>query len=127
MPLDRRGRIHENDARALREWGKQRDALFATDLARGAKASANNARGNDPRFAPGNVVDGNGETSWASDDQARTPELIFDLPHPATFDAFRIGNTCRWASASSGLPSTPGTAAAGRRLPPEQASAVSAS
>ena len=64
--------------------------IFATDLARGAKASASNIRVNDPRFAAGNVVDGNGETYWASDDQVRTPELILDLPHPATFDAFRL-------------------------------------
>ena len=39
---------------------------------------------------PANVVDGNPETYWASDDQARTPELVLDLPHPATFDAFRL-------------------------------------
>lgn len=87
VPPDRRGRIHDNDARALRAWRQQRDALFSRDLARGAKASASSARGNDPRFAPGNVVDGNGETCWASDGQARTPELSLDLPQPATFDA----------------------------------------
>jgi len=90
VPPDRRGRIHEYDARALREWGKQRNALFATDLARAAKVSASSAQGNDPRFAARNVVDGNGKTYWASDDQARAPELIPDLPHPATFDAFRL-------------------------------------
>jgi len=90
VPPDRRGQIHEHDAQTLREWGKQRPLLFATDLARGAKASASSTRGNDPQFAAGNVVDGNGATYWASDDQARTPELTLDLPHPAAFDTFRL-------------------------------------
>ena len=62
VPPDRRGRIPEYNARALRVWGKQRNALFATDLTRAVKASASSARGNDPWFAAGNVVDGNGET-----------------------------------------------------------------
>jgi alpha-L-fucosidase len=90
VPPDRRGRVHEYDARALRDWGNERRALFAADLARGAKASASSARGSDPRFAAAKVVDGKGDTYWASDDQARTPELILDLPHPSTFDAFRL-------------------------------------
>lgn len=35
-------------------------------------------------------MDGNGETYWASDDQARTPELIVDLPRVATIGACRL-------------------------------------
>ncbi len=90
VPPDRRGRIHEKDAQALREWGKQRAALFATDLAREAKASAKHTRGNSSRFAAANGVDGNSETYWASDDQEQSPELILDLPHPVTVGAWRI-------------------------------------
>ncbi len=90
VPPDRRGRIHENDALAIREWGIQREALFKTDLARGAMASASNVRGNNAQFAASNAVDGNGETYWASDDQARTPELIVDLPRVATIGACRL-------------------------------------
>ncbi len=66
VPLGRRGRIHENDARALRECRKHLDALFADDLAQGAKSSATGARGNDPRFAPGTVADGIPELTGAA-------------------------------------------------------------
>lgn len=66
VPLGRRGRIHENDARALRERRKHLDALFADDLAQGAKSSATGARGNDPRFAPGTVADGIPELTGAA-------------------------------------------------------------
>jgi len=90
VPPDRRGRIHENDARVLREWGKRLDSLFKDDLARGAKASATEVRGDDPRFAPGNVEDGNPQTYWASDDHALTPDLILDLPRPTAFDVIRM-------------------------------------
>ena len=90
VPPDRRGQIHENDARALRECRERLDALFKDDLARGAKASATGTRGDDSRFAPGNVADGNPETYWAGDDHARTPELILDLLGPSTFDVVRL-------------------------------------
>jgi alpha-L-fucosidase len=90
VPPDRRGRIHESDARALAAWRQRLDRLFAEDLARGASASAMSTRGGDPRFAPGNVSDGNRDTYWASDDETRTPELVLELPRPTDFDVVRI-------------------------------------
>ena len=75
---------------SLREWGKQRETLFATDLARGAKVSASHTRGSGPRFAAANVIDGIGESYWTCDEHAETPELILDLPGPATLGAFRL-------------------------------------
>jgi alpha-L-fucosidase len=90
VPPDRRGRIHENDARALSEWKKQLDLVFSRDLARGASASSGSTRGGDARFAPANVVDGNHETYWATSDDDRTPELVLALPRPTEFDVIRI-------------------------------------
>ena len=37
IPPDRRGRIHENDVKSLREWRRLLDATFTTDLAQGAR------------------------------------------------------------------------------------------
>jgi len=90
VPPDRRGLIHENDVRALREWGRILGATFAKDLARGAKASASNVRGNDERFAPSNVLDGRRDTYWATDDGVTQAELVLDLGGPVTFNVVRL-------------------------------------
>jgi len=90
LPPDRRGLVHENDARALREWGKTLRATFAVDLARGAKATAENTRGGDPQFAPGNAVDGDRKTYWATDDNVTVSNLTLDLGKPTTFNVVRV-------------------------------------
>ena len=92
LPPDRRGRIHENDARTLREFRGIIEATFATNLASGARVSASNSRGNgrDRRFVPANVLDGSRLTYWATDDDVKTPSLVLDLGQPTTFNAVRI-------------------------------------
>ncbi len=89
IPPDRRGRIHENDAKILKEWHAVLEATFAVDLARGATVSGP-ARGGDTRFAPGNVVDGDPDTYWATDDDVHTASLVIELPKPTTFNVVRI-------------------------------------
>ncbi|MGO9111209.1 MAG: alpha-L-fucosidase [Thermoguttaceae bacterium] len=90
LPPDRRGRIHDNDVKSLREWGKLLEATFAKDLAQGASASASNTRGNDEKFAAANAIDGKPETYWATDDTVTTPELVLDLGKPVTFNVARV-------------------------------------
>jgi alpha-L-fucosidase len=75
----------------LREFRHILDATFREDYARGARVTASNTRGNDDRrFAPRNVIDDNGNTYWASDDQIMTPELIVDLGRERTFNVVRL-------------------------------------
>jgi alpha-L-fucosidase len=90
LPPDRRGQIHETDAQRLREWRRILDATFAVDLARGATATADNTRGDDARYAPAHVVDGNPNTYWSTDDSATTPQLVLDLHKPVTFSVVRL-------------------------------------
>ena len=90
VPPDRRGRLHENDVKSLREFRRILDATFAKDLAQGAKATADNVRGKDPRFAAGNVLDGKRDSYWATDDAVTAPELVLDLGTPATFNIVHI-------------------------------------
>ena len=90
LPPDRRGRIHENDERSLRGFRQLLDATFATDLARGARASASNVRGGDARFAAANVLDGKRDTYWTTDDAVTTPELVLDLGRPVTFNVVSL-------------------------------------
>jgi len=92
LPPDRRGRIHENDVRSLREFHELLDATFSTDLAAGAGATASNVRGNgeDARFAPANVLSGARTTYWATDDGVTTPDLTVDLDREVTFNVVRL-------------------------------------
>jgi alpha-L-fucosidase len=90
LPPDRRGRIHENDAASMREFGHRLAATFATDLARGAKAAASNTRGNDPRYAPEKARDGDRNTYWCTNDEMLTPEMVLDLGQKVTFDVVSL-------------------------------------
>jgi alpha-L-fucosidase len=95
VPPDRRGIVHENDARSLKEFGRRLRVTFGTDLAKGATATASNTRGNDPKFGPQNLLDGSRETYWASDDSVTTPEVTLSFKAPVTFSVVRIREAIR--------------------------------
>jgi alpha-L-fucosidase len=90
LPPDKRGQINENDVNVLTQFRRLRDATFATDLAAGAKATASNVRGNDPRFGAGKVIDHDAKTYWATDDAETKPSLILELNKPATFNVVSL-------------------------------------
>jgi len=84
VPPDRRGLIHENDARRLRELRAALDAIFRTDLAEGRKATASSVL--DPAHGPEKALDADPTTWWmaAEDDSSATIEI--DLGEPTTFN-----------------------------------------
>ncbi len=86
LPPDRRGQIHENDVRSLREFSRLRNAIFSNDLARRATVRASNVRGGARRFDPRNVIDGKRETYWATDDGITNAELVLEFSQPTTFN-----------------------------------------
>jgi alpha-L-fucosidase len=90
VPPDRRGQLHPNDERALRELGRLLEQTFAKDLARGANATASNVRGSDPRFGAANVRDADRQSYWATDDGVTTPELVLTFDKPVTFDVVSL-------------------------------------
>lgn len=90
IPPDRRGQIHDEDIKSLMEFRRLLDATFAHDLARGAKVTASDVRGDDARFAPENVIDGRRDTYWSTGDFIETPELVLDLGKPVKFNVVRI-------------------------------------
>lgn len=83
---DQRGQLPESDVTRLRELHQVVSETFKTNLAEKKPASASNTRGNDPTFAPGNVVDGNPATYWATDDGVTSASLEIDLGQPTTFN-----------------------------------------
>jgi alpha-L-fucosidase len=86
VPPDDRGLVHENDIAALMGFKALRDAAFRTDLARGAKAAADNVRGNTAAWAAANVLDGNRKTCWATDDGVTEASLTLATDAPVTFN-----------------------------------------
>ena len=90
IPPDRRGLIHENDVRSLREFRRVLEATFATDFASTARITASNTRGRDPKFAAKNVADGDRSTYWACDDGVTTPELVLDLGRTTTLNVVSL-------------------------------------
>ncbi|MGH7452878.1 MAG: alpha-L-fucosidase [bacterium] len=90
VPPDRRGRLHENDVKALREFKRLLDQTFAYDFAAGATVTASNVRGKDRRFAAKNVVDNKKETYWATDDSVTTASLVLTLRQNSTFNCLML-------------------------------------
>ena len=90
IPPDRRGRIHETDAQALREFRKLLDQTFARNLAADAVVTANNTRDNAPQFAPQNVLDGRHDTFWSTDDAFTNAALTLEFKEPVTFSMVRL-------------------------------------
>ncbi len=86
LPPDKRGRIHENDVKALKAFKAIIDESFYIDLALGQTATANNTRENHSKFAPANTTDGDPNTYWATDDGIFPATLEIQLEEKTTFD-----------------------------------------
>jgi alpha-L-fucosidase len=90
LPVDRRGLVHENDSAALMELRRRLDATFTNNLAGHAEASASAVRGHSHRFAAVNLVDGDPETYWATDDGDTTGWLELRWPEAQTFNVVEL-------------------------------------
>jgi len=92
VPLDRRGKIHENDIRRMREFRAVLDATFAMDLAAGAKATASDWAG---EHTADRIADGNKRTYWTTEDWHEKAEVEFMLPRAVTFNVVMLQEQIR--------------------------------
>ena len=90
LPVDRRGLVHEHDAARLLEWRAALDAIYAEDLARGARVRATDVRGGSERFGAENVLDGDPATYWATGDEVRAAALELEFARPLACDRIRL-------------------------------------
>jgi alpha-L-fucosidase len=96
VPPDRRGRIHEADAKSLEDFGRRLRSTFADNLGNGARMIASNVRGGDARaYGPANLFDGRIDTYWATDDAVLTPEVVMEFARPVTFNVIRLREAIR--------------------------------
>jgi alpha-L-fucosidase len=95
IPPDRRGRLHERDVAALKEFGELVHATFRTNLAAGAKLTASNVRGSAAAYGPQKLLDADRYSYWATDDAVTTPDLVVDLGKSTTFNVVRLRENIR--------------------------------
>ena len=88
FPIAPNGRIHPNDSLRGIAFAKMVREVFKKDLARKAKVTASNVRGNDKRFSAGKVKDGKANTYWTTDDGVASASLTFDFGKPTSFNRF---------------------------------------
>ena len=84
VPPDNRGLIHPADSARLLEFRSAIDEIFKDNLAEGAKVKATACRGRG--FKPGNILDGDYDSYWATPDGVNEAEITFDLTGEKTFN-----------------------------------------
>lgn len=86
LPVDKRGLVHENDETRLKELVATIKADFKKELLSATKVQASNIRGNDTNFGPQNVIDGNKNTYWATDDKVKQASIEFTFKKPTAIN-----------------------------------------
>jgi alpha-L-fucosidase len=86
LPVDTRGLVHENDEARLKELVTTIKADFKTELLKGTKVQASNTRAADSNFGPQNVIDGNKNTYWATDDKVKQATIEFTFKKPTAIN-----------------------------------------
>ena len=86
FPIAPDGLIPEEDARRGAAFAKAVKEAFKKDLASGAKATADNVRGNDATYGAAKAVDGDPKTYWATDDGVTRASLTIEFAKPTTFN-----------------------------------------
>jgi alpha-L-fucosidase len=90
LPPDRRGRIHENDARSLQEFRQLWEKLFKANLARDARLETGGAPTHAKPYDPRRLLDDDPNTYWVADEKTTSPEFTLDFKQPVTFDVVEL-------------------------------------
>ena len=84
FPVNQEGRIPSIDSANAVQWYGKLQKDFAHNLLEGCKVTASNSRSS--RFSPKNVLDKDNTAYWATEDNVRQAELIFDFPQSTEFN-----------------------------------------
>lgn len=101
LPPDTRGLVHENDVESLLGLNKVLEDSLAVDFAKGASVTADSVR--DAKSKPENLLSGNYDHFYASDDNCTTPEIIFELEGEKTFNSFILEEVIELSHRVSGF------------------------
>ena len=92
IPPNNEGTVDKAILDRVAEFGKNIKETFDDNLAVAESASvkADNVRGNDTAFKPGNTVDGDDKTYWTTEDGTNKGTLLVDLGGVKTFDVVSV-------------------------------------
>ena len=90
FPVDPRGLIHETDAERVMELAKSLEADFKDNLAKKAKITASQVRGNAKKYNAENLTDEDKDTYWATDDGITDATVTLDFGEPTQFNRFLV-------------------------------------
>lgn len=82
LPPDKRGLINEHDIARLKEFTAVIQSDFKTELLAGTKVTADNIRANNATFSAKNLIDGDKNSYWATDDGVKTAAVVFEFDTP---------------------------------------------
>jgi alpha-L-fucosidase len=103
VPPDRRGLLHEKDVSSLRSFGSKVRQVFSRNLASKGRVAASNVRGSSSEFHAANLLDGNPDTYWATDDDVTTAEVVVEFPRQVRFDFVRVREKIRLGQRVEGI------------------------
>ena len=84
VPPSDKGVIDEQEVAVIEEFTQMRNAIFGTNLADAAKASASDVRGDG--FSPANMLDGDYDSYFATKDDVTSVDIEFALDGEKTFN-----------------------------------------
>ena len=90
IPPNNKGNVDQQILDRLQEFGDAVSGTFASNKAKGAAISASEVRGNDIKFSPANLLDGDALTYWTVEDDSTSGSVIMDLGKVTTFDVVSI-------------------------------------
>ncbi|MCK0136027.1 alpha-L-fucosidase [Arenibacter sp. S6351L] len=90
FPVDPRGLIHETDVERVMELAKSLEADFKDNLAKKAKVTASQVRGNAKKYNADKLTDGNKDTYWVTDDAVTDATVTLDFGEPTEFNRLLI-------------------------------------
>ena len=87
VPPSDKGVIDAKEVKVIEEFTKMRQAVFGTNLADGATATATSVRGNNPdKYGAARMLDGNYDSYFTTDDDVKTVDIEFQLAGSKTFN-----------------------------------------
>ena len=87
VPPSDKGVIDTKEVKVIEEFTRMREAVFGTNLASGATATATSVRGNNPgKYGPAKMLEADYDTYFATDNDVKTVDIEFTLNGKKTFN-----------------------------------------